>query len=617
MLQPTDRTSEQDTASGLAKLLEESQGRGNRLQTLIDMIPAFAWSCSPDGAKDFLNQRWHEYTGLAPEDALGSGWSGVVHPDDLGPLQKDWHRILVAGQPGEMEARIRRFDGEYRWFLIQAVPNRDEQGTIVNWYGSNTDIEDRKRTEEKLRQSETELEQIVDTIAQLVLFLRPDGRALHANTFLLQYTGLSPEDLKEEDFRNRVFHPEDVERLQEERKQALLHGLPFENEQRMRRHDGVYRWFLIRYSALLDAQGCPMRWYAAGFDIDDRKQVEERTRNENFALREDIIRSSMFEEIIGSSAALRKVLTNVERVAPSDSTVLILGETGTGKELVARAIHRMSNRSTKAFIRVNCAAIPASLIASELFGHEKGAFTGAVQRRLGRFEAADGGTIFLDEIGDLPVETQIALLRVLQEREFERVGSSHPIRVNVRVVAASNRNLKADVAVGTFRQDLFYRLNVFPIQVPSLRERLDDIPVLLEYLVQRYAKNVGKRIRTVSKKTLDLLQAYDWPGNIRELQNLVERAVLLCDNDVFEIDEAWLKRDVPPTLFPADSPLPNGVLAITLEDRERQLIESALIECNGQVSGPNGAAAKLGMPRQTLDSRIASLSISKQRFKTH
>ena len=617
MLQPTDRTSEQDTASDLAKLLEESQGRGNRLQTLIDMIPAFAWSCSPDGAKDFLNQRWHEYTGLAPEDALGSGWSGVVHPDDLGRLQKDWHRILVAGQPGEMEARIRRFDGEYRWFLIRAVPNRDEQGTIVNWYGSNTDIEDRKRTEEKLRQSETELEQIVDTIAQLVLFLRPDGRALHANTFLLQYTGLSPEDLKEEDFRNRVFHPEDVERLQEERKQALLQGLPFENEQRMRRHDGVYRWFLIRYSALLDAQGRPMRWYAAGFDIDDRKQVEERTRNENFALREDIIRSSMFEEIIGSSAALRKVLTNVERVAPSDSTVLILGETGTGKELVARAIHRMSNRSTKAFIRVNCAAIPASLIASELFGHEKGAFTGAVQRRLGRFEAADGGTIFLDEIGDLPVETQIALLRVLQEREFERVGSSHPIRVNVRVVAASNRNLKADVAVGTFRQDLFYRLNVFPIQVPSLRERLDDIPVLLEYLVQRYAKNAGKRIRTVSKKTLDLLQAYDWPGNIRELQNLVERSVLLCDNDVFEIDEAWLKRDVPPTLFPADNPLSNGALAITLEDRERQLIESALIECNGQVSGPNGAAAKLGMPRQTLDSRIASLSISKQRFKTH
>ncbi len=612
-----DGTRGQHTTPNLGKLLEESQRRENQLQILVDTIPTFAWRSSPDGSREFLNQRWHEYTGLSPEEAHGWGWTAAIHADDLRPLQRKWQKIVVSGEPGEMEARIRRFDGEYRWFLIRAVPKRDEQGNIVNWYGSNVDIEDRKRTEEKLRQSETELEQIVDTIAQLVLFLRPDGSALHANTFLLQYTGLSPEDLKEEDFRGRVFHPEDVERLREERKQSLLHGLSFENEQRMRRHDGVYRWFLIRYSALLDAQGCPVRWYAAGFDIDDRKQVEERTRNENFALREDIIRSSMFEEIIGSSAALRKVLTNVEKVAPSDSTVLVLGETGTGKELVARAIHRMSNRSTKAFIRVNCAAIPASLIASELFGHEKGAFTGAVQRRLGRFEAADGGTIFLDEIGDLPAETQIALLRVLQEREFERVGSSHPIRVNVRVVAASNRNLKADVAAGTFRQDLFYRLNVFPIQVPSLRERLDDVPVLLEYLVQRYAKNASKRIRTVSKKTLDLLQAYDWPGNIRELQNIVERAVLLCENDVFVIDEAWLKRDPPPTVSSGDGPFSSGALVITLEDRERQMIESALIECNGQVSGPNGAAAKLGMPRQTLDSRIASLSISKQRFKTH
>jgi formate hydrogenlyase transcriptional activator len=523
--------------------------------------------------------------------------------------------IVSSAEAGEMEARIRRFDGEYRWFLIRAVPKRDETGDIVNWYGSNVDIEDRKRTEEQLRQSETELEQIVDTIAQLVIFLRPDGSALHANTFVFEYTGLSPKDVQEEDFRERVFHPEDVERLREERKQALLRGLPFQNEQRVRRHDGAYRWFLIRYSAVLDPQGSPVRWYAAGIDIDDRKQVEERTQSENFALREEIIRSSMFEEIVGSSAVLRKVLTNVEKVAPSQSTVLILGETGTGKELIARAIHRMSNRSTKAFIRINCAAIPASLIASELFGHEKGAFTGAIQRRIGRFEVADGGTIFLDEIGDLPAETQIALLRVLQEREFERVGSSQPVRVDVRVVAASNRNLKADVAAGTFRQDLFYRLNVFPIQVPSLRERLDDVPLLLEYLVERYAKNAGKRIRTVSKKTLELLQAYDWPGNIRELQNVVERAVLLCEDDVFVIDEAWLKRDVPPTPSLDDGYLASGPLSINLEDRERQMIESALSECNGQVSGPNGAAAKLGMPRQTLDSRIASLSISKQRFK--
>ncbi len=598
-------------------MLTESQCRESQLQDLVHSIPTLAWRSSPDGTKEFLNKQWHEYTGLSPEEALGWGWSAVVHPDDLARLQKEWQRILRSEEPGEMEARIRRFDGEYRRFLIRAVPKRDSQGKLVNWYGSSVDIEDRKQTEEKLRQSETELAQIVDTIAQLVIFLSPDGTALRANAFMLRYTGLADEDVKAADFRDRVFHPEDVERLREERRVALLGSVPFENEQRIRQKDGAYRWFLIRYSAVLDARGSPVRWYAAGIDIDDRRQIEHRTQNENLALREDIIRSSMFEEIVGSSAALRKVLTSVQKVAPSDSTVLIQGDTGTGKELVARAIHQGSNRSTKAFIRVNCAAIPSALIASELFGHEKGAFTGAIQRRLGRFEAADGGTIFLDEIGDLPPETQIALLRVLQEREFERIGSSHPVRVNVRVIAASHRNLEADVALGIFRQDLFYRLNVFPIQVPSLRERLDDIPLLLEYMIQRYAKNAGKRIRTVSKRTLELLQAYDWPGNIRELQNIVERAVLLCESDVFVIDEAWLKRDQPRSVSPAHATFSDGPLAFTLEERERQMIESALIEANGQVSGPNGAAAKLGMPRQTLDSRIASLNISKQRFKTH
>jgi formate hydrogenlyase transcriptional activator len=290
--------------------------------------------------------------------------------------------------------------------------------------------------------------------------------------------------------------------------------------------------------------------------------------------------------------------------------VLILGETGTGKELIARAIHRLSNRSARAFIRVNCAAIPAPLIASELFGHEKGAFTGAVQRRLGRFEAADGGTIFLDEIGDLPAETQIALLRVLQEREFERVGSSQPVSVNVRVIAATHRNLKADVAAGTFRQDLFYRLDVFPIEVPSLRERAEDIPLLLEYLIGRYAKKAGKQFKSIPRQTLELFQRYHWPGNIRELQNVVERGVLLCDNDIFVVEEAWLRRDTPTASA-------TGLMSSILEDREREIIEAALTTCNGQVSGPRGAAVKLGIPRQTLDSRIASLNIDKRRFRKH
>jgi formate hydrogenlyase transcriptional activator len=312
----------------------------------------------------------------------------------------------------------------------------------------------------------------------------------------------------------------------------------------------------------------------------------------------------MFEEIVGSSKPMRQVLKQVEKVAPSDSTVLILGETGTGKELIARALHRRSKRATRAFIRVNCAAIPQSLIASELFGHEKGAFTGALQRRLGRFEAADGGTLFLDEIGELPAETQIALLRVLQEREFERVGSNFPISVDVRLIAATNRDLPAAVAAGTFRQDLFYRLNVFPIAVPPLRERVEDIPLLVEYFVGRYAKGAGKNIRHIAKHTLEQLQAYSWPGNIRELQNVVERAVILTETDTFVVDEGWLK------LEPAESERPHEGLS-ALADREVEMIEAALAETHGRISGPSGAAAKLGIPRQTLESKIRRLGIDK------
>jgi formate hydrogenlyase transcriptional activator len=295
---------------------------------------------------------------------------------------------------------------------------------------------------------------------------------------------------------------------------------------------------------------------------------------------------------------------------------MILGETGTGKELIASAIHKRSKRAAKAFIRVNCAAIPPSLIASELFGHEKGAFTGALQRRAGRFESADGGTIFLDEIGELSIETQIALLRVLQEREFERVGSNRPIAIDVRVLAATNRDLEAGVAAGTFRQDLFYRLNVFPLRVPALRERKDDIPLLMEYLVERYAKRAGKRISHIKKSTLDLFQAYDWPGNVRELQNVVERGVILCEEETFSVDVTWLQRKAsqPGAQLLSRS----GVLAegkSEFADRERKAIESALAECHGRVSGPGGAAAKLGIPRQTLESKIAGLGIDKSRFK--
>jgi formate hydrogenlyase transcriptional activator len=467
-----------------------------------------------------------------------------------------------------------------------------------------------QRAAERVRHDAQELRRIIDAIPQTIVVLGPDGRNLYANQAMLTYTGLTLDEVMAADFRARVYHPDDVARLHDERQQALARGLPFENEQRARRHDGQYRWRLIQYNPLRDDQGRLLRWYATGTDIDERKQAEERMRHENLALREEIDRASMFEEIVGSSTALRQVLVQVATVAPTDATVLILGETGTGKELIARAIHKRSKRSARAFIRVNCAAIPPALIASELFGHEKGAFTGALQRRLGRFEAAQGGTIFLDEVGDLPAETQIALLRVLQEREFERVGSSQPIAVDVRVLAATNRDLSAAVAAGTFRQDLFYRLNVFPIRLPALRERADDIPLLVAYLIERYANKAGKQIRTIDKRTLDLFQAYEWPGNIRELQNVVERAVILCASDTFAVDERWLKRDAPPRSGPA------GSLMAARAAHERALIEAALAECRGRVSGPSGAAAKLGLPRQTLESKIKALGIPLQRFKT-
>jgi transcriptional regulator with GAF, ATPase, and Fis domain len=342
--------------------------------------------------------------------------------------------------------------------------------------------------------------------------------------------------------------------------------------------------------------------------FEEIRRLKDQLHDENLALREQIDQTFMFEEIVGSSPALQTVLSSIVKVAPTDSTVLITGETGTGKELIARAIHKHSHRSGQAFISVNCASIPASLIASELFGHEKGAFTGAAQRRQGRFELAHAGTIFLDEVGELPTETRIALLRVLQERQFERVGGTQVLSTDVRVIAATNRDLMAAIAAGTFRADLFYRLNVFPIEVPPLRNRREDIPMLVEYFVKRYAEKTGKQIRNIDQNTLEQCQAYFWPGNIRELQNIVERSVILCAGDTFWIEKAWLTSAQLPRAELA-GPLPD-----TLQNQERKMIETALGECKGKVAGPRGAAAKLGIPRSTLDTKIKQLGINKYRF---
>src|SRR5579862_6315780 len=363
----------------------------------------------------------------------------------------------------------------------------------------------------------------------------------------------------------------------------------------------------------------PQFWYGAEHlertaalesALEQLELLGDQLYRENIALRNEVDRVCMFEEIVGTSPALQAVLSRVVKVAATDSTVLITGETGTGKEIVARAIHRRSTRASGAFVSVNCAAIPRDLIASELFGHEKGAFTGATQQRLGRFELANGGTIFLDEVGELPAETQIALLRVLQEHEFERVGGTRPIRADVRLIAATNRDLQAAINAGSFRSDLFYRLHVFPIEIPALRKRKEDIPLLVEYFIDRYARKAGKKIKRVNKKTLELLQSYPWPGNIRELQNVIERSVILCETEIFSIDENWLLQP-PMTPEPKQQvELPRRLLV-----QEKDMIEAALKETRGRVFGPRGAAAKLGIPRSTLEWKIRSLKIDKNRFK--
>jgi PAS domain S-box-containing protein len=727
----------EDQRKAAADALEASE---RDLRSIIRTIPTMVWSAAPDGSIDFnfFNPRWFDYTGLSPDQSQDWRWTAAIHPDDLSQLTDAWQSILVSGEPGETEARLRRSDGAYRWFLFRANPLRDESGNIVKWYGIIFDIEDRKRAEqylrsseaylaeaqrlshtgswawnpdndvrhwseecyrilgfdprdglprteefiqrihpddqrafresakrardnksdeevdyrivhpggavkdihsighpvfsasgdlieytgtvidvterkraeEELRRSEMELRQMLDLTPQLVAVLGPNRERLYGNRVLLDYYGVSLEEWQQPLGRDKYFHPDDRERIDAFWGRTVGRGSSDELEFRLRKHDGSYRWFLARFNPLRDERGQIRRWYVAGTDIEDRKQAEDRLRSENVALREEIDKASMFEEIVGASPALQAVLSRISKVARSDSTVLITGETGTGKELVARAIHRRSDRASRAFVSVNCAAIPLDLIASELFGHEKGAFTGASQQRLGRFELANGGTLFLDEVGELPAETQIALLRVLQEHEFERVGGTRPIRADVRVIAATNRDLQAAIGAGSFRSDLFYRLHVFPIEIPPLRERSEDIPVLVEYFIDRYARKAGKRITTVEKNTLQVLQSYPWPGNIRELQNVIERSVIVCETENFSVDESWLSRQPL-----ASEPKTRAELPRKLADQEREMIEAALRECGGQVSGPSGAAAKLGLPGSTLESKIRALKINKKLFR--
>jgi PAS domain S-box-containing protein len=725
---------------------EDLRASERKYRYLVDTTPAFIHTALPDGSLDFLSRGWLEYGGLPQTDFLDWRWTAGIHPEDVEGFVDKWRAALASGEPFVAESRVRRADGEYRWFLQRNVPLRDETGKIVKWYGTGIDIEERKaaeealrrsesylaeaqrlshtgswawrldtdvrhwseecyrvlgfdprdglprteeliqrihpddqsafrestkrathnkldeeidyrivhpggavrdihsighplfspsgdlieytgtvidvterkRAEEELRRSEMELRQIVDLAPQFVGVFGPDREGLFVNRVALDYFGLTLEEWRQrfnssgQPYNFQFLHPDDMERVTRDSHHALSRGAAFELEMRLRKSDGSYRWFFLRYNPLRDQEGQITRWYLTGTDIEDRKRAEDRLQQENVALREEIDKASMFEEIVGTSRALQTVLSRISKVAPSDSTVLITGETGTGKELVARAIHRRSNRASRAFVSVNCAAVPRDLIASELFGHEKGAFTGATQQRLGRFELANGGTLFLDEVGELPAETQIALLRVLQEHEFERVGGTRARRADVRVIAATNRDLQAAISAGAFRSDLYYRLNVFPIEIPALRERRADIPLLVEYFIDRYARKAGKHIATVEKKTLQVLESYPWPGNIRELQNVIERSVIVCETENFSVDESWLSRQPV-----ASEPTRRLELSRRFAAQEKEMIEAALRESRGRVSGSSGAAAKLGIPGSTLESKIRSLKINKDHFKTN
>jgi PAS domain S-box-containing protein len=866
----------------------EEPGDGQDIRLVVDTIPTLAWSAAPDGSAEFFNQRWLDYTGLSAEQALGSGWQVAIHPDDLPRILETFREALNSVKPYEVEGRFRRFDGEFRWFLFRGSPLRDRSGRVAKWYGTNTDLEERKRAEDALRKSEERWRSVFENSAIGVALTDYNGRFLATNRVFQAMVGYTEEELRavsfldvtHEDYREanraliaelvegkrrqfqiekkyrrkdgsliwvsnnvslvpgtervprfvmalseditqrkraeealqrsegylaeaqkltqtgswaaqvslkenvnwsnvywskemyRIFgfdpdptppsstevvrrlHPEDAPSHPRMVERAIRDGTDFELDYRLLLPDGAAKYihavghpvvnasgdvielvgtamdvterkraedalraseaFLLdaqrltrtcswrhevlsgkvtvspegllmfgiepdddassvdfyssrmhpkdrpeveqAYAAavlgktdfaadfrivlpdgtikntrsighpILDERGDVVEFVGASIDVTEHhraradlekafeeiKRLRDQLQDENVVLREQIDQAFMFEEIVGTSSTLQGVLSRLMKVAPTDSSVLVSGETGTGKELVARAIHKRSRRSQRAFVSVNCAALAPSLISSELFGHEKGAFTGALQRRLGRFELANGGTIFLDEIGELPLDTQVALLRVLQEREFERVGGTQPVKIDVRVIAATNRDLEAAIADGTFRPDLFYRLNVFPIQVPPLRERQDDVLMLLEYFVDRFAQKMGKHFKKIDKRTVELFRSYPWPGNIRELQNVVERSVIVSSDGVFSVDAAWLSKDsrrvsLPQKLEPEDAD----------EDarRERQIIEDALAGSRGRVSGPDGAAARLRVPPSTLENRIKKLRIRKSHFK--
>src|SRR5438874_4279608 len=637
---------------------------------IVDSIPGLVNTTTAEGEFEFVSQQCLDYFGTTLEELKAQeskGWttSNIVHPDDFPRMLATWRLSVETGHPYQSEYRIRRADGVYRWFHVRSLPWRDTGGRIIRWYTLRTDIDDRKRAEDRLQLlldvtnqvvSNLQLSDLLGAISSsvrrvmqcdLVSVCFPDSEMKRLQTFVIDFPdskGFIREELISIEgslggFVLRTGKPwagnaSDLLQSGLKNEPAIAEGLktgcvlPLISRNGVlgvlalgRREDHPFSPVEIEFLTQVANQVAIAVENATAYGqiaearaeleiaFDEIKDLKDRLQDENVALREQIDQALMFEEIVGVSPALRAVLSRVSKVAPTDSTVLLTGETGTGKELIARAIHKRSRRSSRAFVSANCSAIPPSLIHSELFGHERGAFTGALQRKLGRFEVARGGTLFLDEVGEIPVETQVALLRVLQENEFERVGGTQSIKADVRLITATNRDLKQAISSGVFRSDLFYRLNVVPIEVPPLRQRKDDIPVLTEYFIHRFAGRMGKKISGISRTTLELFQRYHWPGNIRELQNIIERSLILCGTKTFSVDASWLVAEPPAAksgVDPLSRPLPVD---------EKAMIEAALAETRGRVSGPSGAAIMLGLPASTLESKIRGLKINKHQFK--
>src|SRR6202045_1760321 len=575
-----------------------------------------SWSLTPAGICDYWSRELYEIAGFDPAKGIPtiSEFLTHVHPDDRERITKTIDQMVAKGLGVDVKYRLVHPERGIRFVHSVSEPVYEE-GLVSRFVGTTLDITEQEGLTQELQRREAYLAQ-AEALSRTGSFgwnvSTGDFYWSDENFRILEYERTVKPTLE---LLFKRIHPEDAATVQQTIERASKDAKNLDYEHRLLMPDGSIKHVQVLAQPFKDQCG-NVEFVGTLMDVTDSKKafqeikaLKDELYKENIVLREEVDKTSMFEEVVGTSPVLQAVLARAAKVAPTDSTVLILGETGTGKELIARAIHKRSQRSARAFVSVNCAAIPQSLITSELFGHEKGAFTGATQRRLGRFELAEGGTLFLDEIGELPLETQIALLRVLQEREFERVGGTELLRADVRVIAATNRDLQGAITASTFRSDLFYRLNVFPIALPPLRDRKEDIPALATYLVDPYAKRDRRKIRGIRKSALDSLQSYPWPGNIRELQNVIERSLIVCETDEFTIDQSWLSGGPGPTRSADQASIE------TSASGERELIEAALSQTKGKVSGLSGAAAKLGIPASTLESKIRSLKINKYRFK--